>query len=73
MNFLMDGPADVRIEGDRVTVRGTSDGERLTFTFRLEDALLSAHRLHEAHAARQVGSVIDVDFRPLPRGHADTA
>lgn len=73
MNFLLDGPLDAVIDGDRVTARGTSDGDRVTFTFRLEDALITAHRFHEAHAARQTGSVIEVDFRPLPRGHADTA
>jgi hypothetical protein len=72
-NYLIDGPANVSIDGDRVTLRGTSDGTRLTVTLRLEDALITAHRLHEAHAARPVGSVIEVDFTPLPRGHADTA
>ena len=70
MNVLLDGPQDVEIHGDRVTLRGTSDGQRVTVTLRLEDALITAHRLHEANAARVEGSVIEVDFRPLPRSHA---
>jgi hypothetical protein len=48
VNVLIDGPAEVEIFGDRVTMRCTSDGRRLTLTVRLEDALITQHRLASA-------------------------
>jgi hypothetical protein len=71
MNVLLDGPVDFDLAGDRVTVRGTSDGRPYCFTLRLEDALLSSFRFNQAadaHMARRAESKII----PLPR-HADTA
>lgn len=67
---MMDGPVDFSIDGDRVTLSGTSAGERLTFTLRLEDALISAHRFETAYEKRTSGDVVQVDFRTR---HADTA
>ena len=51
MNVLLDGPQDVEIHGDRVTLRGTSDGQRVTVTLRLEDALITQHRVASTHEA----------------------
>ena len=71
MNVLMDGPLEFAIEGDRVAIRGTSDGDKLTVTLRLEDALISRHRFNEAYESRVSGEVVQVDFSRAR--HADTA
>jgi hypothetical protein len=70
VNAMMDGPVDFSIDGDRVVVRGTSDGERVTVTLRLADALISAHRFEKTYENRTSGDVVQVDFRAR---HADTA
>ena len=71
---LVDGPVSVEIAGDLVTVRGTSDGEPLTLVFRLEDAMISAHRFATAHQSAMERRAENVVL-PLPRrAHAaDTA
>ena len=77
MNLMMDGPMEVEIHGDRVTARGTSDGERLTITFRLEDALISQHRMTSAHEetlARRASegcAVLAFPVAPPPSGKKD--
>jgi hypothetical protein len=71
VNAMMDGPVDFSIDGDRVTLSGTSAGERLTFTLRLEHALISRHRFNAAYddaMARPYDENV-VSF-PLPRAHA---
>jgi hypothetical protein len=70
VNAMMDGPVEFSIDGDRVVVRGTSDGDKVTVTLRIADALISAHRFEKAYENRTSGDVVQVDFRAR---HADTA
>lgn len=69
---LVDGPVSIEVSGDLATVRGTSDGEPLTLVFRLEDALISAHRFAVAHESA-LRERAECRVIPLPARHADTA
>ena len=71
MNILLDGPVELHIDGDRVVICGTSAGAKVTFTLRLQDALISAHRFEKAYESRGTGEVVQVDFGR--RDQADTA
>jgi hypothetical protein len=71
MNILLDGPVEVQIDGDRVVIYGASDGQRVCFTMRLQDALISAHRFEKAYESRETGEIVQVDFGR--RDQADTA
>jgi hypothetical protein len=71
MNVLFDGPAEVTLDGDRVTLTATSGGKTLMMTLRMEDALITQHRFQAAHAARSHGEVVQVNFSQ--RRHAETA
>lgn len=69
MNVLLDGPLDIEIHGDRVTLRGASDGQRITVTMRMEDALLTQHRIAsavEAVMARRASEGRTVVAFPAP-------
>jgi len=71
MNVLLDGPAEVSIDGDRVTLRGVSAGMRITVTLRLCHALITRQRFDAAYddaMARPLDTNV-VSF-PLPRAHA---
>lgn len=69
--MLFDGPAEVVLDGDRVTLVATSGGKRMMMTMRAEDALITQHRFQTAFAARTHGEIVKVDFGQ--RRHADTA
>jgi len=71
MNVLFDGPADVAIKGENVTLVSTSGGKRMTMTVSMQDALITMHRLQAAYAARTHGEVVQVDF--TKQRHAETA
>lgn len=74
MNIMMDGPLDFDIDGDYVVIRGTSDGERRTFSLKIADALVSRHRFNAAYddaMARPADA--NVVYFPLPRHAADSA
>ncbi len=71
MNVFFDGPAEIRLDGDRVTLVGNSGGSQLMLTMRAADALITAHRFQTAYAARTHGEVVEVDF--AQRRHAETA
>lgn len=71
--ILVDGPVDVSITGDLVTLRGSSDGQVFALVFRVEDALISAFRFKHAHeeaiASRAENTVLSF---PARRHAADT-
>ena len=71
MNFLLDGPLEFAIEGDRVVIRGASGGDKLTVTLLIQHALISGQRFGKAYNDAMARFHEDnvVDF-PLPRGHA---
>lgn len=71
MNVLMDGPLEFAIEGDRVVIRGASDGDKLTVTLLIQHALISGQRFGKAYDDAMARFHEDnvVDF-PLPRSHA---
>ena len=69
--MLFDGPAEVTLDGDRVTLVGTSGGKRMMMTMRVADGLITAHRFQTAYAARTHGEIVEVDF--AQRRHAETA
>lgn len=71
MNLMMDGPLEFAIEGDRVALKGTSGGEKVTFTLLIPHALISRQLFTEAYdTAMALFHEDNVLSFPLPRGHA---
>jgi hypothetical protein len=70
-NYLIDGPLEFAIEGDRVALKGTSGGEPVTFTLLIPHALISRQRFTEAYdTAMALFHEDNVVNFPLPRSHA---